>query len=653
MKRLPIDGSSDSGGDTSTTPFTPGEFHDEISDLPTMVDSCNDAAESFRTSAIGSMLDDRYRVLDVKGGPGRSGMGVVYIVEADGVRLAAKTFQHQFSRNLSLVERFLREARTWLLTGFHANIVHAYYIDIIGATPYLFMEYVESDKEGRISLADQLRYGAVPLDSAVDWAIQACEGMEHATQSVPGLVHRDLKPENLLIGADGRLKITDFGLVRCHLAEGLEAFVDEGIATRPGLTQVGSAFGTPAYMAPEQFFAAEDVSQVADIYALGCCFYEAISGVRVFTIRSTTALEHLMEMRRMHESETPMPLLDRVRECPQDLDRVIMKCIEKRPEDRWQSFTELKEQLLFVQERVMQSTRMPLPEMEPSAAQVGQQLRSLTLADGYSRAIRLQDLRDSQDTSPYAFHLAMGSYFRTADEVEEERRQLEKALRVRTVQEGLEAASRLAELYLSDGEFRNAEALLTSFLGENPGAADALLEPLVHLRIVRQQFDDARALLDAAVPSFRVDLLRATLHRAQGQLGQSTDIWDRHIRIVLEAIREKLGEISAGDRVGWEHATDPQILREVMEHFAPDCDTSCLESVEHAVWPDLDAYPDFSADMAWLSNAMGELADANDPDDEPICESIRHCAKLLGYPERLRRHLQRDETWFWSSEPSE
>lgn len=633
-----------------TTPYVP---NNDISDKATIVESSNSAADSFRLAAIDSMLDGRYRVRDVKGGPGRSGMGIVYIVESGEGRFAAKTFQHHFARNLPLVQRFLREARTWMLTGFHPNIVHAYFIDIINAVPYLFMQYVEPDRDGRLSMADYLRSGPIPLDRALDWAIQCCDGMAHATLAVPGLVHRDLKPENLLISRDGTLKITDFGLVRCRSIEGLESLVDVAAINCPNLTHVGSAFGTPAYMAPEQFAAADDVEEAADIYAFGCCLYEAISGQRVFTVQqSENAVHHMMQLRQMHESYEPVPLLERVRDCPQDVDRIVMRCLEKGPHDRWQSFEELRLQLVFARDHVL---RLPVPVRsyaEPTADQVGRQLRSLTLLDGYHRAVRLQDLRESQDSSPYAFHLALASYFRSAGETDEERRQLEKAVNARTVREGYEAARRLAELYLQEGEFSKADEVLDSFLNEDPGAVERLLEPAIGVRIVRQEFAEAEELLDRQPPSLRTGLLRAALLRAQGRCADAAQVWRGQLSAILTSIAGKLAEISKGDRVGWELEGDAEVLTNALSILAPEFDAYPLKSVEHAVWPELDAYPDFSADMAWLSNALGELADNEHMTGTEEAKRIEACAKLLGYPNRLPRHLSRDERWFWEVETS-
>ncbi|MFA6242180.1 MAG: protein kinase [Candidatus Hydrogenedentales bacterium] len=601
---------------------------------------------------VGNLLDERYSVLDVRGGPGVSGMGIVYVLEAEGARFAAKTFQHQFSQNLSLIERFLREARTWILTGFHPNIVHAYFIDIVEACPYLFMEYVESDANGTLSLADYLRQDTFSMHTALDLAIQCCDGMIHATKLVPGLVHRDLKPENLLIAADGTLKITDFGLVRCHIAEDIKLDCIFEVEGGKDLTQVGAAFGTPAYMAPEQFVEASGVSQVADIYAFGCCFYEAISGQRLFTIRTDTPIEHLLAMRRFHQSEPPVPLRERVVECPQELDRIIMRCLEKDPADRWQTFEEVRERLLFVYERTLGGTFRSREKVEPTPAQIADQDRSLTLLDGYHRAVRLRNLRENQDASPYSFHLALASFFHCAEEFVEERRQLEKALRVPGSNQGYEVVRRLGELLVQLGELEAAERLLNEFLLAHPRDLDRCLEPYVYLRVAQGDFEEAEKLLASFAPNRRIDTLRAHVLRKARKERELAALLERQMEQSLSGINADLEIVDANTRVGWEYDGDAHVLKQVMHALDPGFDCSVLDPATHAVWPDLDAYPDFSAEMAWLSDALGGLSEL---DTLSACtrNTYGELAKLLGYPNRLPRHLSRDETWFWMSKGSE
>jgi len=638
--------------DPNSSPTLPIGSQQSTSDRSTLISEGVDSEIAYSFATPGMSLDGTYRVVEVKGGPGVSGMGVVYIVESDAGRYAAKTFQHHFNQNLPLVERFLRESRAWLLTGFHPNIVHAYFIDIIEATPYLFMEFVESEG-GKVSLADHLQSGPMEMREAIHLAIQCCEGMIHANSAVPGLVHRDLKPENLLITRDGTLKITDFGLVRCNIADDIPLAHLEELASRPDLTQAGTTFGTPAYMAPEQFVEAATVGEAADIYAFGCCFYEAISGNRLFTIRADTALEHLLALRQFHQHEPPIPLQDRIENCPQELNRVIMRCLEKRPEDRWANFQELRDELTFVFENAF-STIYSVPVVHhASAREVAHQMRSLTLLDGYQRAVRLRNLREQQAASPYAFHLALASYFHTSGEKVEERRQLEKAMRVREPQQGYEAVRRLAELQVDAGELDQASALLDAYLDEDPSGLERCLEPYVYLLVARKEHDAAETLISRFPRGLRTEALLALVYRDAERKHDLADLYRRQIAELLETLRESMGDINPGDRVGWDMEGDVKILREVMGELAPDCSMEPLRFVTHAVWPDLDAYPDFSVPMAWLSQALGVLSEGDTVEDDGVRSMYRRLANLLGYPHRLTKHLMRDEFWFWTAEEAD
>ena len=182
-----------------------------------------------------------------------------------------------------------------MLLGFHPHIVHAYRIDIIDATPFLFLEYIPPDDHGSVSLADYLRYGPLSIEKAMRYGIQCAEGMKRATAALPNLVHRDLKPENLLITPDDVLKVTDFGLVRTQLSP--DTLTEADLLPEDDMTAMsGGMLGTPAYMAPEQFDTAETVGAAADIYAFGCCLYEAIAGRRVFAAAKTSGIQAIVEI---------------------------------------------------------------------------------------------------------------------------------------------------------------------------------------------------------------------------------------------------------------------------------------------------------------------------------------------------------------------
>ncbi|GMW03216.1 MAG: hypothetical protein AMXMBFR84_43510 [Candidatus Hydrogenedentota bacterium] len=597
-------------------------------------------------------IDERFTIHSVQGGPGKSGMGMVYIV-SDGDRLLAiKTFQHRFAQNLPLVERFLRESRTWILLGFHRNVVQAYSIDIIDGTPYLFMEYIEPQDGIGVSMADHLQRGPLSVGQTIDLALQCCEGMAHATRAVEGLVHRDLKPENLFISKDGTLKVSDFGLVRSNMGESLALMLAAETPELPGLTQVGTAFGTPAYMAPEQFFAADKVNQSADIYALGCCFYEALTGERMFTIRASTPLEEVLRWKEFHERVHPAPLLERVEACPQELDRILMKCLEKNPKRRWQRFEEVREALIPLWERYQGREYAPPAPVESDANQVAEQFRSLKLIDGYSRAVRMSTLRQSVSTSPYAFHLALASYFHCRGDASEERRQLEKAMRCRGANRGQEAVRRLAGVLLDAGDFENAGRLLESFLEEHPADLDECIEPFVRLQIARRRFDEAEAALKRLPENQRTHWLLVQVYEQTGRFVQAAALLQRKAETILDEICADLALIDDGDRTGWDYEGDAADLLRVLEILRPEVATRCLGHTEAALWPELDAFPSFAASMAWLSEILGKLAYLPEDIALPNRDAFLESAQILGYPERLRAHLMRDEYWFWAQEAS-
>ena len=203
-----------------------------------------------------------------------------------------------------------------------------------------------SDEHGAHSVAQRLARGPLSVAETLDIAHQCCQGMCHATRAVPGLVHRDLKPENLLSGPDGIVKITDFGLVRTQALadDSLEQWAQSDLFSDlpQDITHAGTIFGTPAYMAPEQFTRAGEVDFRADIYALGCCLYECLTGLPPFIVPSGSTIERLLAIKRMHLVEPPRPLREVMgAACPLALDALIRRCLAKDPRERWRSYEEL------------------------------------------------------------------------------------------------------------------------------------------------------------------------------------------------------------------------------------------------------------------------------------------------------------------------
>lgn len=272
---------------------------------------------------IGDYIANRYKIYDIVEG----GMGILYFCyDFEGREpIAIKTLKEVYLSDLYSIERFRAEALTWIKLGYHKNIVHAKYVLDINNIPYIVMEFIATTERRRSTLREFFRVKRMDLASALDFAIQLCHGMEYATGIVPGLVHRDLKPENILITPDGTPKITDFGLTK----------VAFDLSSEMGI--MGGIVGTLPYMSPEQCLGMKECDTRSDIYSFGIVLYEMLAGKRLFDVKTPS------EFVRSHlliEPTITVPSL------PQSVNELVIKCLKKRPEERFQNFVELKEELL-------------------------------------------------------------------------------------------------------------------------------------------------------------------------------------------------------------------------------------------------------------------------------------------------------------------
>ena len=204
--------------------------------------------------------------LEVLGHLGTGGMGCVYRVrERDSGRISAlKVLPRELAADLAFVERFEREART-LARLRHPHIVGVHGFGQAGGFCFLLMEFVDG-----ANLRQALRSGRFTPQQALALIPPICEALQAA--HALGVLHRDIKPENLLLDAEGRVKIADFGIAK--LLEGPGALSAEAYT----LTRTGARIGTPHYMAPEQVETPDQVDHRADIYSLGVVFYELLTG---------------------------------------------------------------------------------------------------------------------------------------------------------------------------------------------------------------------------------------------------------------------------------------------------------------------------------------------------------------------------------------
>lgn len=284
----------------------------------------------------GDFIAGEYRVRRVFGGQGKSGMGVVYLVEGrtSEMPFILKTFQSKRASASSLA-RFKAEAETWLNIGKHNHTVQCHWVREFSDQLFVAAEYIWPDKAGRNTLTHYLESGNLQLAQQLEWIAHFCFGMKHAMAH--GMrAHRDIKPDNLMVDTQGRLKITDFGLAKgLSLVDAINS-PTEKLSADEGLTVAGSAFGTPPFMSPEQFIDSSAVDQRADIYSLGVVIYMMISGGRMPIVLARRGDDYFRQWEQAHRQQ-------RIVRLEHPLMPITEKCLEKDTARRFQSYDQLLE----------------------------------------------------------------------------------------------------------------------------------------------------------------------------------------------------------------------------------------------------------------------------------------------------------------------
>jgi len=255
----------------------------------------------------------------IEGKLGEGGMGVVYTAHDATLdrRVALKIIP---SKTISPEgkERFIREARACSAIN-HPNIVTVYAAgEDEKGRPFLAMEFLE----GR-TMRDIIDEGPVAWDQVVRWAVEQLDAIGRLHQE--GIIHRDLKPENVFVTNDGRTKLMDFGIAR--------------VGSAKTLTQVGTSLGTAHYMSPEQAVAEQRVDARSDLFSFATVLYEMLVGKLPFPG------EHEMAVMYSIVNSDPIPLSDADIELPDGLEQMLLKALEKQPEDRYADAAEFREAL--------------------------------------------------------------------------------------------------------------------------------------------------------------------------------------------------------------------------------------------------------------------------------------------------------------------
>jgi len=274
------------------------------------------------TLATGIRLD-AYEILGLLGS---GGMGEVYRARDPALKreVAIKVLPSFVSRDPDRLRRFEQEAQAAAALN-HPNILAVYRFGVFDGAPYLVSELLTGE-----SLRQASERGSLAVRKAIEYGIQIAHGLAAAHDH--GIVHRDLKPENLFVGKDGRVKILDFGLAK--LIQHRPEFGDGSTPTQTVGTDPGMVMGTAGYMSPEQV-RGQSVDHRTDIFAFGTILYEMLSGKRAFQ-RPTPA-----ETMSAILNEEPPAMSQIGANLPPALQRVVNRCLEKNPEQRFHSASDL------------------------------------------------------------------------------------------------------------------------------------------------------------------------------------------------------------------------------------------------------------------------------------------------------------------------
>jgi serine/threonine protein kinase len=303
----------------------------------------------------------------IEGEIGRGGMGVVYRARDERLKrpVAIKVLPPDLAYRADIRQRFLREAETAARLS-HPNIVPIHTVGDKDDLCYFVMGLVDGESLGlRLK-----RRGRLSIEEARRIMRESADALSAA--HAQGVIHRDVKPDNILLeGTRGRVMVTDFGIAKALSSEG------------GTLTEAGVAIGTPAYMSPEQAAGDRDIDGRSDLYSLGVVAYQMLTGELPFQAPTVPAL--LMKQ----ISEVPVAISRKRPETPEELSLTVMRCLEKDPEDRWNTADALR--------RALETNTYTAPAPRPGARARRPAAPSQDRGDMPAAGGRRANLRDARD----------------------------------------------------------------------------------------------------------------------------------------------------------------------------------------------------------------------------------------------------------------
>ena len=313
------------------------DYGSQVECVCSCVFSVDETTVTEEFTEVDSRLPERIGPYPVTGFIGFGGMGKVYLAEHPnlGIPVAVKMLRMEYMTDRASCDRFIQAAKICARIN-HPNIVRIYDCGYENDNVFLVMEYISGGSAQ--TLLEQK--GKLDQEHAAFIMLKVCSGLMEAEKY--GIVHRDIKPENIMFDREGEVKILDLGLSK---------IIGDRRINKQSITVSLTSLGTPLYMAPEQAVDASNCDSRADIYSIGVTLYQLCTGVLPFESDDPN------ELRRMHALQQPVPPRRLEPSLRPNIETIILRCMEKKREDRYDSITGLALDLeAFLKNRVLPST---------------------------------------------------------------------------------------------------------------------------------------------------------------------------------------------------------------------------------------------------------------------------------------------------------